>query len=86
MRASGLSVLSEWYSKPGSNILTWLILLILSDKHNIFALIPFTDVILEIPGIFLYPRPADVNKIFPTPPLANGELVMYDNLSVWDDV
>ena len=61
MRASGLSVLSEWYSKPGSNILTWLILLILSDKHNIFALIPFTDVILEIPGIFLYPRPADVN-------------------------
>ena len=86
IRASGLSVLSEWYSKPGSNILTWLILLILSDKHNTFALIPFVDVILDMPGIFLYPNPEDVNSIFPTPPLADVELVIYDNLSVCEDV
>ena len=58
----------------------------LSDKTNIFAFIPFTDVMLEIPGIFLYPKPADVNKILPTPPLANEELVIYDKLSVCEDV
>ena len=59
---------------------------ILSDRHNIFAFIPFADVTLVIPGIFLYPNPPDVNKILPTPPLAKDEFVMYDKLSVCDDV
>ena len=38
IRASGLSVLSEWYSKPGSKILTSLILLTLSDKERILGI------------------------------------------------
>ena len=76
IRASGLSVLSEWYSKPGSRILTSLILLILSDKASIFALIPLTDVTLDIPGIFLYPSPDDVKLILPTPPDARDEFVI----------
>ena len=76
MRASGLNVLSEWYSKPGSRILTSLILLTLLDKERIFALIPFADVMLDIPGIFLYPSPDDVKLILPTPPLASDELVI----------
>ena len=76
IRASGLNVLSEWYSKPGSRILTSLILLTLSESARIFALIPFVDVILDIPGILLYPSPDDVKLILPTPPLASDELVI----------
>ena len=48
----------------------------LLDKERIFALIPFVDVILDIPGIFLYPSPDDVKLILPTPPLASDELVI----------
>ena len=80
--ASGLSVLSEWYSKPGSNIRTLLILLMLSDRHSIFAFIPLVDVTLEIPGTFLYPNPEDARLICPTPPEDEVEFVRYDILSI----
>ena len=73
--ASGFRVLSEWYSKPGSNIRTLLILLILVDKQRIFELIPLAEVTLVIPGIFLYPNPPDAKLILDTPPDAVKELV-----------
>ena len=73
--ASGFRVLSEWYSKPGSNIRTLLILFIFDDEQRIFELIPSAEVILEIPGIFLYPNPPDAKLIFYTPPDAVKELV-----------
>ena len=49
-------------------ILTLLILLIDDDKHKILAPVPFTLVILDIPGKFLYPKPLDVKFILLTPP------------------
>ena len=42
--ASGFRVLSEAYSKPGSNIRTLLILFILSDRQSIFASTPLVYV------------------------------------------
>ena len=80
--ASGLSVLSEAYSKPGSKIRTLLILFILSDRQSIFASTPLPDVTLEIPGIFLYPNPPDAKLILPIPPETDKELVRYDILSI----
>ena len=51
--ASGLRVLSEGYSNPGSKILTSSIWLIVLDVANILALTPFAEVTLVIPGICL---------------------------------
>ena len=55
--ASGLRVLSEEYSKPGSIILTLPILLIFLDIVNISAFIPCVDAILTNCGNWLYPNP-----------------------------
>ena len=43
-------------------------LFILDDKHNIFSPDPFTDVTLDTPGTFLYPKPPDVKLILLIPP------------------
>ena len=58
-------------------ILTELILLILEDKHKIFSPVPFADVTLETPGIFLYPNPFDVKFILLIPPDAVNDEVSY---------
>ena len=47
------------------------------DKHNIFSPEPFAVVTLDIPGIFLYPNPPDTRSIFPIPPVAVEEEVIY---------
>ena len=48
-------------------------MLILEDKHNKLPPVPLTVVMLEIPGIFLYPYPPEVKFNLKIPPLAVGD-------------
>ena len=43
-------------------------MLIDDERHRILAPVPFTLVILDTPGKFLYPKPPDVKFILLTPP------------------
>ena len=56
-KASGLSVLSEEYSKPGFKILTLLIRFIVVESGNKVAFVPCVDAILTKDGKLLYPIP-----------------------------
>ena len=80
--ASGLRVLSEEYSKPGSIILTLPILLIFLDIGRISALIPCVDAILTNCGNWLYPNPPKFILRLSTPPISVGEVVVYFKFSV----
>ena len=80
--ASGLRVLSEEYSKPGSIILTLPILLIFLDTGKISAFIPCVDPILTKCGNWLYPNPPKFNLRLSTPPISVGEVVVYFKFSV----
>ena len=42
--------------------------MIVDERHNTLAPSPFTLVILETPGKFLYPKPPEVKFIWLTPP------------------
>ena len=48
----------------------------LSDRHKIFAPVPFTLVTLETLGTFLYPNPLDVKFILLMPPV-----VIFDDVT-----
>ena len=82
--ASGLKVLSDEYSNPGSIILTLSILLIFLDCGKILALSPWVEAILTKVGSFLYPNPPNVIWNLSTPPLAVVEFVEYSNTSVFE--
>ena len=61
----------------------------LSDRHKIFAPVPFTLVTLETLGTFLYPNPLDVKLILLIPPVVFFDDVSYvivdDVPTVYDD-
>ena len=57
IKASGLRVLSEEYSKPGFNILTLLMRLIVVESGIKLAFTPWVDAILTKDGKLLYPIP-----------------------------
>ena len=56
-KASGFKVLSEEYSKPGFNILTLLMRLIVFELGSKLAFIPCVEAILTKEGKLLYPLP-----------------------------
>ena len=58
------------------------ILFIDFDNARILALIPEVEVIVDIIGNFLNPKPPDAKLIDATPPKTLVELVLYDKLSV----
>ena len=75
--ASGFSVGSEEYSKPGFKILTSSTLLIVVESGNRDAFVPSVEAMLTNDGKLSYPTPPKLIFTLLIDPFALGDLVEY---------
>ena len=80
--ASGLSVGSDEYSKPGFRILISSTLLIVVESGNNVAFFPWVDATLTKEGKLSYPTPPKSIFTLSIGPFALGDLVEYFNTLV----